>query len=141
MTTPTRGICGPHSIAQVIDLTTRDVILDWIGGYKGFAPLREMKAMLDFYGAKYKWMPSKDRKNFDLAGYNLAIARIQWLPEGDDEGQKWGHWAEAQMHTHYVSLKRVGDKVMVNCDGDGIFEANTTDYLDFGEITSYLYIL
>ena len=143
------GICGPHSIGAVVGILHQTVILDWfasgLGHYKGYAPLREIKAMLDFYGINYIVKRAHGSKVFEMpAEYDQAIARIQWLPDGDDEGQMWDSWQQAQQHTHYVALKRIGNRVQVNCDGQGLFEANEQNcknYLDTGEITSYLYIL
>jgi len=142
MTKPNRGICGPHSIGIITGILRQTVMLDWdkagLGPYKGYAPFKEIKAMLDFYGIKYKQVGAGQSKQFDLKSYRAAIVRIQW--DGD-----WGHWAEAQMHTHYVALTRHFGKYIVDCDGWGRFEANSNEYLtdeeQGGTITSYLYIL
>lgn len=143
------GICGPHSIGAVTGIPYQTVILDWfvsgLGYYKGYAPLREIRAMLNFYDFKHKFASAHGSKSFELPEqYSQAIARIQWLPDGDDEGQMWDSWQQAQQHTHYVALKRIGNRLQVNCDGQGLFEANESNnkvYLDHGIITSYLYIL
>ena len=130
--TKNSGICGPFAIADILGKTVGSVIADWVFGYKGYAPFWQIKAMLEKYGIRYTLCKGKKSKVFDMHGYDFGIARIQW--EGN-----WKHWAEAQQHTHYVALKRIKGKILVSCDGFGIFEANTTDYLKDGYITSYIF--
>lgn len=138
MSKPELGICGPHAIASIVGMNVDQVIHTWVDGYQGYAPLWQVRRELSWYGVSCRLQSGRKSKIFSIPNdTDAAIARIQW--EGD-----WGHWAEAQKHTHYVALHRVNGKLMVDCDGWGIFEANTNDYLtdpeNGGHITSYLLI-
>lgn len=132
------GVCGPSAIAEAFGTSVQRVIDSWHVPYKGYANVGEVRNELSKRGWKTKLEKGNKAKKFTLPkGYNSAIARIQW--EGD-----WGHWAEAQKHTHYVYLHRVrdgNDNIRIVCDGAGEFFSGSDfekEYLKDGHITSYI---
>lgn len=138
------GNCGLYAIGVITGILWRTVLIDWslagLGHYKGYAPLREIRAMLKFYGIEHKFASAHGSRKFDLAGHKAAIARIQWLPQGDDPDRFWDSWQEAQQHTHYVAVIEKDGKTMTNDTLRELIPAEQYDLPD-GIITSYLYIL
>lgn len=138
------GNCGPYAIGAITGILWQTVLIDWslagLGHYKGYAPLREIRDMLEFYGIKHKFASARGSRVFALPeGYDQAIARIQWLPQGDDPDRFWDSWQEAQQHTHYVAVKRTPDGLLTNDTLEGVIRAEKYP-LDDGIITSYLLI-
>ncbi len=138
MTAVEQGICGPYALSVVLGKSMDEIIKDWIGGYKGYAPLNQIISMLDFYKVKYQRANGRRAKTFHELpkGIDKVIARIQW--EGN-----WKHWTEAQKNTHYVALKKTNGTWGVYTDEykPKGFRLEWSYYLKDGYITSYLYIL
>lgn len=135
------GVCGAAVIA-VLEKKTIDEILDaWIGekGYKGYAPMKEMKLNLEKYGYKPIRFNGKKSKEFPEPNSEKAIVRIQWLkPDGTEY-----YWAAATPNTHYVLMQKLDGKWWIFCNSHLWFEKNSQaaiDYLKFGYVSSYFVI-
>ena len=130
------GTCGPSILALLFGHSVEYIITHWDKEYNGYATFGEMKNELALFSlAQVKRIGAKKSKKFKLpVGYWMAIARIQW--EGD-----WGHWAEAQKHTHYVLIQAWDAGSRIFCNSRGWFHySEDKNYLKNGHITSFLVI-
>ncbi len=133
------GTCGPSILALLFNHPVEYIINHWYEDEykdKGYANLTEMRRELNCFTPNWvKIKRGNKSKELKLPeGYWMAIARIQW--EGD-----WGHWIEAQKHTHYVLIQAWGGENRIFCNSIGWFnQSQNKNYLKKGHITSFLVI-
>ena len=131
------GVCGPASIASIERTTVKVIVDKWPGGYRGYAPMRDMVQVLRELGWTVRRKRGSKNRQWPSPSTDLAIVRIQWL---DDDGQEY-YWAVAPLHTHYVAMKKIGEDWYVFCNGTGVFRTSSyagAHYFDIGYMTSYL---
>jgi hypothetical protein len=112
--------CGEGGVVTVLG-----VVNSWRGrlrgpvreGFRGYSPLRELKATLEARGWAVAVRGGRKAHEFpEPPAGGASIARIQWLRE---DGAEYP-WFEAARHSHYVLVRRspAGDLwVFDNCGG------------------------
>lgn len=140
------GTCGPASIAALERTTVHAVIDSWAGrtareGWRGFSPMKEIKATLEKLGYSVAIKGGRKSKVFPTPQTDVAIVRVQWLK---DDGTTYP-WFEAPKYSHYVLMQRYqdGEDWYIFCNGEdwGWFGAHGRDaieYLEHGYVSSYL---
>lgn len=139
------GVCGPSTIAVLTRKTVREVISLWSGGFKGYAPIKELQATLEKLGYSVIRQKGHKSRTFPLPSTDVAILRIQWLKEDGTEF----YWAAQTPNTHYVLMQKIDSNKnaegewWIFCNGQLWFRKDSKqakDYLKLGYVTSYLEI-
>jgi hypothetical protein len=137
------GTCGPSTLAVLERTTVKSVIDGWIGrdgeGWRGFSPIKEMKANLEKLGYSASLKGGRKSKAFPTPTTDASIVRIQWLK---DDGTAYP-WFDAPKFSHYVLMRKYDDQAewMVFCNGNGWFGAFgefAKEYFEHGYVSSYL---
>ena len=135
---PRYGVCGISVIAVLEKKTVSEILEDWITDYRGYAPVKEMKKMLQKLGYKCSLKRGKKARKFPEPATDIAVIRIQFL----DENGKEFFWAEATLHSHYVLMQKVNGKWWIFCNGDAKWFAKDSvtakKYLKDCYVSSYL---
>jgi len=135
---PRFGVCGISVIAVLEKKTVNEILFDWITDYKGYAPMKEMKAMLQKLGYNCKVKFGKKARVFPTPSTDIAVIRIQFL----DENGKEFFWAEATLHSHYVLMQKINGEWWIFCNGDAKWFAKDSEtaknYLKDCYVSSYL---
>jgi len=144
------GVCGPSTIAVLTGKTVKEAISLWSGGFKGYAPIKELQATLEKLGYNVIRQKGHKSRTFPTPKTDVAILRIQWLKEDGTEF----YWAAQTPNTHYVLMKKIEtvnskvpgyfvDEWWIFCNGQLWFEKDSQqgkDYLKLGYVSSYLEI-
>ena len=130
------GSCGPAAIATLSRKTVQDILKIWPIKYPGHAPMKLMGDVLTKLGYSLTHQRGNKAHIFPEPPSGLAIVRIQWLKE---DGTEY-YWRAATKYTHYVLLRKIGERWLVFCNGYGWFERDSElgkNYLKLGYISSY----
>lgn len=131
---PRYGCCGPATIAVFFGTTVGKIIADWPAYYRGYAPIKEMEAMLKKRGLKVEWKKGGKARVFPQPTTGSAIVRVQWLR---DDGTEF-YWMGAP--SHYVLVQKKDGEWWVFCNAHLWFKADSDEahsYLDRGYVSSY----
>jgi len=147
------GVCGPSTIAVLTNKTVKEIISIWEGGFKGYAPIKELQATLEKLGYFVNRQKGHKSRTFPTPTTNVAILRIQWLKEDGTEF----YWAAQTPNTHYVIMQKLNSDKSTDtygeisddgewwifCNGQLWFKKDSKqakDYLKLGYVSSYLEI-
>lgn len=133
------GVCGPSTIAVLTHKSIQEIIDCWVDGFKGYAPLKELKATLEKLGYVVERKKGEKAKYFPAPKTDLAIVRVQWLK---DDGTEF-YWAAQTPNTHYVLMRKIEGEWWIFCNNSLWFKKDSLIgkfYLRLGYVSSYLEI-
>lgn len=134
------GVCGAAAIAALERRPVADILQAWEltnGKFKGYAPVKEVIAVLRNLGYNCARKNGKKAKEFPEIDTEQAIVRIQWLKEDGTEF----YWKAATPNTHYVLMQKFNGERWVFCNSWGWFRADSETgkkMLALGYVSSYL---
>jgi hypothetical protein len=131
------GVCGPSTIAVLTRKSIKEIVDVWAGGFKGYAPLKEVQATLEKLGYVSIRKKGNKGKEFPVPTTDVAIVRIQWLkPDGTEY-----YWKAQTPNTHYVLMLKHNGEWWIFCNSALWFRKDSEkarNYLRLGYISSYL---